>query len=78
MKIVTEEGQLKIGDKITIIGKSTSDDQKTTVKDVIEVNGREEIIINKKPIEAYNEYFIALLFTINLSYITRLSREKHQ
>ncbi len=54
MDTVTAEGQLKVGDKITIIGKSTSDDQKTTVKDVIEVNGCEEIIINKKQ----NKYFI--------------------
>ena len=54
MKIVTAEGQLKAGDKITIIGKSTKDDQKTTVKDVIKVNGKEEIIINKKQ----NKYFI--------------------
>lgn len=54
MQLVTTEGQLKVGDKITIIGKSTSDDQKTTVKDVIEVNGCEEIIINKKQ----NKYFI--------------------
>lgn len=54
MQLVTAEGQLKIGDKITIIGKSTSDDQKTTVKDVIEVNGKEEIIINKRQ----NKYFI--------------------
>ena len=54
MQLVTAEGQLKIGDKITIIGKSTSDDQKTTVKDVIKVNGKEEIIINKRR----NGYFI--------------------
>ena len=54
MKIVTGEGQLKKGDEITIIGKSISDDQKTTVKDVIEINGKEEIIINKRR----NRYFI--------------------
>jgi hypothetical protein len=54
MQIVTAEGQLKVGDKIVIVGKSTSDDQKTTVKDVIEVNGKEEIIINKRQ----NKYFI--------------------
>ena len=52
--VITKEGQLKKGDKITIVGKSTSDDQHTTVKDVIEVNGCEEIIINKKR----NSYFI--------------------
>ncbi len=54
MEIVTREGQLKKGDKITIVGKSTSDDQNTTVKDVIEVDGNEEIIINKRQ----NKYFI--------------------
>ena len=54
MKIVTGEGQLKKGDKITIVGKSISDDQNTTVKDVIKVNDKEEIIINKRQ----NKYFI--------------------
>ena len=54
MKIVTGEGQLKEGDKITIVGKSISDDQRTTVKDVIKVNDKEEIIINKRQ----NKYFI--------------------
>jgi len=53
-QIVTKENQLKVGDKITIVGKSTSDDQRTTVKDVIKVNGNEEIIINK----SQNKYFI--------------------
>lgn len=54
MIIVSAEGQLKAGDEIIIIGKSTSDDQKTTVKEVIKVNGNEEIILNKKQ----NKYFI--------------------
>jgi len=54
MRVVTAEGQLKVGDKITIVGRSTKDDQKTTVKEVIKVDGKEEIIINKK----YNRYFI--------------------
>ena len=58
MNIVTGEGQLSIGDKITIVGKSTKDDQKVTVKDVIEVNGCEEVIINKKR----NCYFITHYF----------------
>lgn len=49
MKIITGEGQLKIGDKITIIGKSASDGQHTTVKDIVHCErGSEEIIINKK------------------------------
>lgn len=55
--IVSSEGQLKVGDKITIIGKSTSDDQQTTVKDVISVDGHEEIIINK----SLNKYFITAM-----------------
>ena len=54
MQLVIAEGQLKVGDKITIVGKSTSDDLETTVKEVIEVNGKEEIIINKRQ----NNYFI--------------------
>ncbi len=54
MQIVTAEGQIKVGDEITIIGKSTKDDQKTTVKEVIKVDGNEEVIINKK----HNKYFI--------------------
>ena len=55
--VVNSEGQLKVGDKITIIGKSTSDDQQTTVKDVISVDGHEEIIINK----SLNKYFITAM-----------------
>ncbi len=54
MKIVTGEGQLRIGDKITIIGKSTMDDQNATVKDIVYCErGNEEIIIHKR----LNRYF---------------------
>lgn len=54
MIIVTGENQLEVGDEITIIGKSTSDDQRTTVKEIIKVDGNEEVIINKRQ----NKYFI--------------------
>lgn len=57
MNVVTGEGQLKKGDNITIVGKSILDDQKTTVKDVIQVNGKEEVIINKR----CNKYFITCM-----------------
>ncbi len=54
MKIVTAEGQIKKRDRLQIVGKSTLDDQIATVKEVIIVNGKEEIIIDKKK----NRYFI--------------------
>jgi len=57
MEIVTGEGQLKVGDKLTIIGKATRNCQQTTVKEVIDIDGNEEIIINKK----FNYYFITHL-----------------
>lgn len=55
--VVCSEGQLKAGDKITIIGKSISDDQTTTVKKVITIDGNEEIITN----QYRNKYFITKL-----------------
>ena len=64
MTVITKEGQLKKGDKIAIIGKSPSDNQYTTVKDVIEVNGCEEIIINKKR----NSYFITHMLVAGCSW----------
>ena len=54
MQIITGEGQLKKGDKIQIVGKSMMDDQRTTVKEVIHIDGNEEIIIDKRR----NRYFI--------------------
>ncbi len=56
---LTKEGQLVKGDKITIIGKSPKDSQKTTVKEIV-INGKggEEVIINKKQ----NKYFITAMF----------------
>ncbi len=64
MKELTAEGQLSIGDKIIIVGKSSSDSQETTVKDVINVNGQEEIIINKKK----NRYFITNMYLAGISW----------
>ncbi|EIU6870660.1 hypothetical protein L5169_004797 [Vibrio parahaemolyticus] len=51
---VSKVGQLKVGDKIIIQGKSERDSQFAKVKDVLNVDGREEIIINRKK----NRYFI--------------------
>lgn len=53
-KQLTAEGQLTKGDKIKIVGKSDSDSQTITVKEVIDVDGHEEVIINKRK----NRYFI--------------------
>jgi len=57
MQLITGEGQLKVGDKIAIIGKSDRDTQEITVKDVLTIDGNEEIIINRKK----NYYFITKL-----------------
>ena len=57
MEVVTREGQIKKGDVLQIIGKKQLDDQKTTAKEVIKVNGKEEVILNKK----MNYYFITEL-----------------
>lgn len=51
---LTAEELLAPGDKIQIIGKSERDSQTITVKEVITVNGCEEVIINKRQ----NRYFI--------------------
>jgi len=57
MQIVTKEGQIKKGDKLKIVGKSTSDDQCVTAKEILTIDGNEEVIINKK----LNRYFITKL-----------------
>ncbi|RLV60966.1 hypothetical protein D5018_03750 [Parashewanella curva] len=62
--VVCSEGQLKVGDKIKVIGKSTSDDQVNTVKEVLEVDGREEIVINK----TRNYYFITQMLITGQSW----------
>ena len=51
---LSAEGQIKVGDKIQITGKNPRDTQLATVKEVIKVNGCEEVIINVKK----NYYFI--------------------
>lgn len=55
--IVTSEGQINKGDTLRIVGKSTSDNQEVTAKEIIIIDGREEVIINKK----LNRYFITRL-----------------
>lgn len=52
--IITKKGQLKIGDKIKITGKSEKYDSVTTVKDILNVDDEEEVITNKSK----NIYFI--------------------
>jgi len=52
--IVTAEGQINKGDKLQIVGKSTLDDQITTAKEIIIINGKEEVLIDIKE----NRYFI--------------------
>ena len=51
---VYKEGQIKKGDRLVVLGNSDIDDQITTAKEVITIDGREEIIINKRK----NKYFI--------------------
>lgn len=55
--IVTREGQIKKGDKLQIIGKNILNDQVVTAKEILTINGNEEVIINKK----LNRYFITKL-----------------
>lgn len=54
---VTKEGQLKAGNKIIIQGKSERDSQFAKVVEVLNVDGSEEILINRKK----NRYFITEL-----------------
>ncbi len=54
MNIVTAEGQIKKGDKLKVIGKSDKDDQQVTAKEILMINGKEEVILNIK----MNYYFI--------------------
>ena len=57
LMIVTGEGQITKGDTLKILGKNPRDSQTITAKDVISVNGCEEVIINKLK----NYYFITKL-----------------
>ena len=67
---LTAEGQLTKGDKIKIIGKSERDSQTVTVKDVITVNGREEVIINKKR----NFYFVTSMVIAGKSWAKSINK----
>lgn len=62
------EGQLMIGDQLVIFGKSGSDSQVINVENIIEVNGREEVIINKER----NRYFITHLYLIDSSWASEI------
>ncbi|MFM5431416.1 hypothetical protein ACET9P_11045 [Aeromonas veronii] len=69
---LTAEGQLAKGDKIKIVGKSDSDSQTITVKEVIDVDGHEEVIINKRK----NRYFITNMVLAGTSWaksVTKIS-----
>ncbi|MND97682.1 hypothetical protein D3C80_900070 [compost metagenome] len=72
---LTAEGQLAKGDKIKIVGKSESDSQTITVKEVIDVDGHEEVIINKRK----NRYFITNMVLDGTSWaksVTKLIEKK--
>lgn len=71
MQIVTGEGQLKVGDKIRIVGKSIKDDQRTTVKEIITVDGNEEVIINKRR----NYYFNTKMLVSGKSWAKQVAIE---
>jgi hypothetical protein len=52
--IITKPGQLNVGDKIQVTGKSKKYDSTTTVKAVLNSGDKEEILIDKSK----NIYFI--------------------
>ncbi|HGK7311049.1 hypothetical protein [Aeromonas caviae] len=75
---LTAEGQLAKGDKIKIVGKSESDSQTITVKEVIDVDGHEEVIINKRK-NRKNRYFITNMVLDGTSWaksVTKLIEKK--
>jgi len=51
---LSAEGQLKRGDTLRIYGKSESDNQVVTVKDVLKIGENEEVLIDREK----NRYFI--------------------
>ena len=67
---LTAEGQLAKGDKIRIVGKSERDSQIVTIKEVITVDGREEVIINKRR----NYYFITALVLAGSSWAKSVTK----
>lgn len=70
--VVCSEGQLKKGDKIHIVGKSESDSQNISVKEVLDVDGREEILINI----SRNRYFITEMLLDGKSWANQVRLRK--
>ena len=68
--LVTKEGQIRKGDKITIIGKNANNTLSSiTVKDVVFCErGDEEIIISKQ----YNKYFRTCMVVDGISWVKRV------
>jgi len=50
--------QIKLGDDLVIVGKSPSDSQVVRVKDILDVDGKEEIILDQE----LNRYFITDMY----------------
>ena len=50
--------QIKLGDDLVIVGKSPSDSQVISVKDILDVDGKEEIILDQE----LNRYFITDMY----------------
>lgn len=61
---VIKEGQIKKGQKLKIIGKSSRDTQYCIAEDVLNIDGQEEVVINRK----LNRYFITRLAINNCSW----------
>lgn len=70
MMEITKEGQLKVGDKLKIIGKNKKSDsyENITVKDIIDNGYGEEIIINKSK----NHYFLTHLYLSGSSWCEKV------
>ena len=66
--LVTAEGQVKVGDKLQIIGKNDRDTQTATVMEILSVNGREEVLINVER----NYYFITELLISGQSWASEV------
>ncbi len=66
--IVTGEGQIKAGNLLRIVGKNTLDDQEVTAKEIINVCGNEEVIIDVRR----NRYFITKLLGSGESWVRQV------
>lgn len=71
---LSAEGQLKIGNKIKIVGKSRTDSQIATVRDVIQVNDKEEVIIDIKR----NRFFSTSIFLKGQSWAKQIQLIEHK